>query len=175
MSKSLHLICSAVIGMRIDHKQNIQYVWILLSVTVFLLCSGSCLDQASGCTVAGENMLSVMLILSFPGGLLFFLLSDLFFDIPSVYTPISYFFLWSGAFIIGYIQWFWIIPHLLGGREITTLGLTQGKAVDGRSPDKYSLRAQRPEQPAYICASPALHFDEKGRTPLERAIGEEYR
>lgn len=45
-------------------------------------------------------MLSMMLILSFPGGLLFFLLSDLFFDIPTVYTYILFF-----SLVWGFYNW----------------------------------------------------------------------
>ena len=159
--------------MRVDHTKFIKYAWILLAITVFRLFLGSHLNNEDSWFAAEMSMSYGMLILSFPSGLLYFMLAGLIFDSIHFYTPASYFLIWFGTFIVGYLQWFWLIPYLSRQKEITKLGITQGAPINITSTTSTNQRQvciRTLEQSADIDASPILQFDENGCTPLERVI-----
>lgn len=161
-----------MISMKTNYKQNIKFIWILASFAVLLLRFDQCFESASNCRVEGGDMFFAMFCLSFPGSLLYLIFLALIFDPIAAFTPLHYFLLWGGAFIVGYLQWFWVVPRLLQGQGMTTLGLLQsGASTVCRAVSQHpSSGARRRKHSARLKGRRVAPFDETGRTPLERAI-----
>ena len=158
--------------MKVNHKRFLPFAWILTSVAVFLLCFDSCLTNETNCFHAGDYMLVCMIFLTFPCGLLYPLVLSMIFNSINVYDPVAYFLLWLGAFVVGYLQWFVLLPRLFHGDEITTLGIAQSGVVNEKKKSRRELskrRRKRNRQPRLTDYAVA-QWDETGRTPLERVI-----
>lgn len=174
MSKSSWTSRAVVIMMRVKHKQVIPLAWILTSLAIFLLCFDSCLINENNCFRAGDYMLGCMILITFPCGLLYPLVLSMFFNSISVYDPFAYFLLWLGAFAVGYLQWFVLLPRLFSRNEITTLGIAQSAPLSKKR--KKGRKAHKPGRnrihPVQSESHLAAQWDEGGRTPLERVIND---
>ncbi len=161
--------------MRVDHQRLIHFAWVLTSVAIFLLGVDPCLLQVGGCSGTSVFMLIAMTILTLPSGLFYLAVIGLLFNHSDFADPVVYFLLWLVAFIIGYVQWFVVVPGLctLGG-TMTTLGLAKGGTFEGK---KKKRRARTRRRRKKILKAPPegvglAQWDERGRTPLERAMDE---
>jgi len=139
--------------------------WLSANVTILLMGLGSCLNDPY--CVPGYALLTFVYLLSFPASTLFLVFNSLmlslglFFDGP----PIShYVFLGLGSLVVGYVQWFRVVPALLGKPRITVLSLNQ------MSSDKKGCT--EPTGQAGLIESQIQPFDETGCTPLERVINQ---
>jgi hypothetical protein len=161
-----------MIAMKINYKQNLKFIWILLCVAVLFFHLDECLEWESGCDLAGERMFSAMFLLSFPGSLLYLVFLALTFETVNVHTPLLYILLWGGAFTVGYLQWFRVLPSLLNRPEMTTLGLAQTRAaiVSGTGGQRATRSRRKRKRVAWLKGARVVHFDDTGRTPLERVI-----
>lgn len=145
-------------------KLNLRALWLMtacvsLALPVFLPSSANphnFLANVIGTATA------TMFILSFPASLLglpllYFVQVILGFD-PNTIGGM-YLNLWL-LFVLGLVQWFWIMPRVLGkGQKFQTLDLSQG-------PSEILLTEARSE----------AHFgfyDRESRTPVERVIKDE--
>jgi hypothetical protein len=160
-----------MIAMKINYKQNVRLLWILASVAVLSYRFDNCVEMAEGCYRAEDSMFLSMFLLSFPGSLLYLIFLAFTFDSIDVYTPLHYLLLWGGAFTVGYFQWFWFIPRLLRGQAMTTLGLSQsGTPTVGSRVGQRSSSPRARKRASHLKGRSLAHFDEIGRTPLERAV-----
>lgn len=95
----------------------LRVLWVSLSVTVLVLSLVSFDGRPN--SDAGLLLLYSMLVLSFPAGLVFtMLVAGLYAALQSAFSvvvPTSYLemaFEWTGFFIVGYLQWFRLVPFL---------------------------------------------------------------
>jgi len=166
--------------MRVNWATVTKCVWVSVGLFILPLGLGTFLADPVN-HYGSSDLILTMLLMSFPLGPLVLLVGGLFIDVTSL-SPVFYALLWLVTFVAGYVQWFWICPALFEKSRIITLGLTPVR-------DPAIVVASISEQPAIVAASvkdqPALpirarpkirrrrmaHFDRRGRTPLERAIG----
>src|SRR3989442_8245913 len=105
-----------------DHsnwKLALKCAWITAVICIWFMSLGSCMTEPS-CFFAQNNLFPVMILLSFPCGLLFFLVVGPFIDF---YPSIDYSLLALGVLAAGYIKWFHVISPLFGQTDITLLFL----------------------------------------------------
>src|SRR6267143_6070256 len=139
-----------------DHsnwKLALKCAWITAVICIWFMSLGSCMTEPS-CFFAQNNLFPFMILLSFPGGLLFFLVVGPFIDF---YPSIDYSLLALGVLAVGYIQWFHVIPRLFGKPDITLLCLSQRKKPDARESELGSQAAQ-------LRSSRIVQHDKNGRT-----------
>ena len=156
--------------MIIEHKKLLPFAWVLASIAVLLMCVDSCVLAGGECFRGGEHMLVCMVFITLPCGLLYPLGLSLLFDSLSVDNPVTYFLLWLGAFIVGYLQWFVIVPGLFSLRGITTLKLTENRKFDAKKKKGRARRRRKKILKARRESCASTQWDEHGRTPLERAL-----
>ena len=146
----------------------VKCAWLAANLTVWLMGLGSCMTEPD-CRLAKNTLLPILFLLSFPGSILFLIFNEVFIGIGvfiDALPPMYYTFLSLGTLIVGYIQWFHVIPALFGEQEVTVLSLNQPittSAGEQEIPPKLS-------RPVQLKAPQILPFDSAGRTPLERAI-----
>src|SRR5882724_402792 len=145
-----------------------RFTWVYVGVGILLLGLGTLLVEPTG-FVAFRELLPFMILLSFPAGVAAFLVAWPFVDVA---PGIDFFLLWLVAFLAGYIQWFHVVPNLRSGGLIS-LSLNQRAQTQPVVADE-PIRIKQPVQPKpkirRVREPRVLHFDEAGRTPLERAI-----
>jgi hypothetical protein len=144
----------------------LQVAWIVASLSVLLIGLGTCIPGEEPCSAAGNLMVQIMLCFSFPAGVLFFL-SMAILGWDSIHTPATYFEVWLGAFVLGYLQWFLLVPHIFGRSLVTSLGLSPPEAREHDSSRRKQRRRRRLQQ------AELAPFDTKARTPVERLIDED--
>src|SRR6266404_7734183 len=144
----------------------LQLAWIVASLSVLLIGLGTCIPGEEPCSAAGNLMVQIMLCLSFPTGVLFFVaMAILGWD--SIHTPGTYFEVWLGAFVLGYLQWFLLVPYIFGRSVVTSLCLDPPEARKHDSPRRKKKRRRRLRQ------TERPMFDTNPRTPMERLIDED--
>jgi len=145
-------------------KLILKCTWVAVNLAILLLGLGACLLEST-CWYAQNNFLPLMIWLSFPSGLLLFFFAGLI----DVHPPIDYSLVSLGVFVVGYAQWFHVVPRLLGRPEITTLSLAKTKQIaeQEKPPSQSSSKGQALLQ---VWANRIVPFDDRGRTPLERVI-----
>lgn len=151
----------------------VKCAWLAANLTVWLMGLGSCLTEPD-CWLARYSLLPILFCLSFPGSILFMIVNEALiatgfvFDVTSA---LHYTFLSLGAIIVGYIQWFRVVPALFGRQQIIELSLNQSIGPgtgDEETPPERS-------RPAHVKAPQIQPFDNTGRSPLERAINRKQR
>lgn len=140
-----------------------RFSWVFCCVSILYLGLGTFLVESDG-SVFPSVFLSLMILLSFPSGLVVFLVTWPFIDIN---PPADFFLLWLGVFLVGYFQWFHVVSNLAGG--IITLSLGQAQPIAAantrlKNPVVHKTNVNRKS------AARIRHFDTAGRSPLERAI-----
>jgi hypothetical protein len=147
-------------------KLILKCTWVAVNLAILLFGLGTCLLEPT-CWYAQNNFLPLMIWLSFPSGLLLFFFAGLI----DVYTPIDYSLVSLGVFIVGYAQWFHVVPRLLGRPEITTLSLARTKQTAEHEQPPLQVSSKR-QTSLQVQANRIVPFDNKGRTPLERVIND---
>jgi hypothetical protein len=142
----------------------LKAAWIVAASIVLLVGLGSCLAGDTPCFEAGQLMEGFMLLLSFPSCILFFLWAPLIYGAETIHYPADYVFFWLGTFVVGYLQWFVLIPRVFADPLITSLGLAH-KVLPKSDSKRHTKRHLR-----HLSVHEPKPFDEAGRTPLERAF-----
>lgn len=151
----------------------VKCLWLAANLTGWLMGLGSCMTEPN-CSLANYGFLPILILLSFPGSLLFFFANEAFIEAGVIFdaTPaMSYTFLSLGTITVGYLQWFHVLPALFGNQEMTVLPLNQiitTRATEQAIPPK----AARSKQ----LKTPQIQpLDKAGRSPLERVINRHQR
>ena len=140
--------------------------WLTAALLVLLMGTNLCVSTDEACLAAGETMFLLMLLLSFPTGIVFLFISMFFLETDSVHYPSDYIIAWFIMTCGGCLQWFIVVPRLLEGRKLTILDLKQ----DERSSKTIAVD---------VCSSAVRKrklfrriraFDRHGRSPLGRVI-----
>ena len=127
--------------------------WLTAALLVLLMGTNLCVSTDEACLAAGETMFLLMLLLSFPTGIVFLFISMFFLETDSVHYPSDYIIAWFIMTCGGCLQWFIVVPRLLEGRKLTIAVDVCSSAVRKRKLFR-RIRA----------------FDRHGRSPLERVI-----
>jgi hypothetical protein len=78
---------------------------------------------------------------------------------------------WMGLFAVGTLQWFRLVPFFLRDAKMTMLNLSTVNSRSHTVQTATTAHAPHPSEPAMRrLEQPASHFDERGRTPLERVF-----
>lgn len=157
-----------MVGRRTNWVLVVKGVWLAANLTGWLMGLGSCTTEPN-CSLATNNLLPILFLLSFPGSLFFLIVNEVLLEIGVIVDAspaMHYTFLSLGAIATGYIQWFHVLPALFGKRVFTTLSLNQPITTSTRE------REIPPKQrgPAIVKATQVQSFDRTGRSPLERVI-----
>ena len=140
--------------------------WLAITLFVLLMGVGTCANSTT-CQLAANDIQPLLLLLSFPGGLLFFFFAEPLIDF---YPALDYALVSLGLIAIGYAQWFVVLPRLFGKHAITTLGLSSTIEKKQSVPISANPHTNSQLQPPPAHETPIQSFDSAGRTPLERAI-----
>ena len=148
--------------------------WLLLATTTLVVYCvvpvrrGAMLDLG-----AVSTWLQLLLfVLTFPLGSFFVMIVHASPGGFDHFRIVDQFQMWAVAVALGFFQWFFLIPILLGRKspEVTALNLSSGAGAPAvASAREHALTdaggADTPNAP------PVPQYDERGRTPFERILG----
>jgi hypothetical protein len=142
--------------------------WLTAAFLILFMGTNLCASTDEACFAAGESMFLFMFLLSFPTGIVFFILSMFFLESESIHYPSDYMIAWLIMTCGGCLQWFIVVPRLFERRTLTILNLKQDEKSSGSLPvDLHPARVRSAKRLKRI--SP---FDKNGRTPLERVFNQ---
>ena len=153
-----------VTGKKLGWLFCLKAAWIVVAVTVLLIGLGTCLAGENPCFEAGMSMEGFMLLLSFPSSILFRLWFPVFYGVESIHYPVDYILVWLGFLLVGYLQWFVLIPRLFAAPVITSLALARKLGSKPASQRRRKRCARR------FATHEIKPFDEQGKTPIERVF-----
>jgi len=151
----------------------VKCAWLAANLTAWLMGLGSCVTEPD-CWVARNSLLPILFLLSFPGSILFFIVNEALSATGFVFdvTPaMHYTFLSLGALIVGYLQWFHVVPALFGKQEVTVLSLNEPLTTNTGEQETPPKRSRS----APVKAPQIQPLDNAGRSPLERVINRKQR
>jgi hypothetical protein len=146
----------------------VKGAWLGCVISILLTSFGTCFLQPE-CTMARNELLPFLYAFSFPGSLLFVIFNDVLIDFGFVVDaapPLHYLYLALGSILVGYIQWFHMIPALFSANKLTSLSLHQSEKL-------LVAETVPPTEEKPIANKTRLEiapFDEFGRTPFERVL-----
>lgn len=129
---------------------------------------GTCFLQPD-CRIARNEFLPFLYAFSFPGSLLFVIFNEVFLDFDLVFDvdpALHYTYMAVGSILVGYIQWFHLIPALFSYNEPTSLSIYQSEKILVAE----KVPSSTEEKPTAKTRLEIAPFDELGRTPLERVL-----
>jgi len=154
--------------------RGIKLIWIVKglwfgSVMAFWLTGfGTCFLQPD-CRIARNEFLPFLYAFSFPGSLLFLIFNEVFLGFGLVFEvdpALHYTYMAVGSILVGYFQWFHLIPALFSYNKPASLSIYQSeKTLVGET---VPSTEQKPT--ANKTRLEITPFDELGRTPLERVL-----
>lgn len=150
--------------------------WILLAVSALVVY---CIvpvrrDMAFDLNAISTWLQALLFMLSFPSGSFFVLAANVLTDGCAECSVAQHFQIWAVALALGYLQWFHLVPALLGWRRAeppVALNISAGGAAapeDSSTQTTHVLSEPRPSAPPG--APTVRQFDERGLTPVERII-----
>jgi hypothetical protein len=152
-----------VTGKKLGWGFCLKAIWSLVTVSILQIGLGTCAAGESPCIQAGVTMEGFMFALSFPTSYVLLALSP-FAGWENIHSMTDYAWLWLGAFVAGYVQWFFLVPKLFEAKGITSLGLNS-KASLQRAVSRRRKRRFRRHTSHEIKS-----FDPDGSTPVERVF-----
>ena len=176
-------------------KICLKTAWLVAAVAMLFMGTPMCVANGQACVQAGNTMLTSMFLLTFPTGVLFFLITTIFVDTGRIYQPSDFVIVWFIMMCGGLLQWFLMVPGIFEGPGLTTLNLETPATLPsiGSQDAPISLPEEIqpapvaktivPETPPPVQSKPVQRiktrrksiksiaaFDRTGRTPLERVI-----
>jgi hypothetical protein len=163
----------------------LKVAWVVAALMILIMGTTVCTSTDEACRAVGEAMVSLMVLLTFPTGIIFFPIAMALVDSVGGHYPSEFIIGWSVLAIGGCLQWFYIIPRLLEEPRLTLLNLSsEPETLPAPTPVPVSI------QPAATTSSPPANsisvaplkirtrkpqnqirsFDKSGRSPLERVL-----
>ena len=152
--------------MRRQVKLCLITAWLTAALMVLFMGTNLCVSTNEACFAAGETMFLFMLLLSFPTGIVFLLISLFFLETDSVRYPSDYLIAWLIMTGGGCLQWFIVVPRLLEGRKLTILDLKRNEQPSNTIAADVRPSAVRKRKLFRRISA----FDRQGHSPLERVI-----
>lgn len=178
----------------------LKTAWLAAAVMIFFMGTTICVSPGAACVQAGTSMFALMLLITFPTGVFFSLISALLVDPGSIHQPSDFIMAWFVMMCGGLLQWFLMVPGLFEKPGLTSLNLERSAALPSLDCEP-ALPRPAPEVIQTVSASkatlfespapahskavdmvssrsltrrnpmkPMRPFDRTGRTPLERVI-----
>lgn len=173
--------------------------WLVATIAILLMGTTMCVSTGESCVQAGNTMFSLMLLMTFPTGIFFFLVAAIFVDPGSIHQSSEFITAWFIMMCGGLLQWFLIGPGLFERPGLTTLNLETSAPLPSLDSQDATLPLREVIQPAPVAKATVLEspapvqtkavqlvsnrtrtrrkpiksiaaFDRTGRTPLERVI-----
>jgi hypothetical protein len=151
-----------VTGKKLGWGSCLKAIWILVTVSILQIGLGTCAAGESPCIQAGMTMEGFMFVLSFPSCYVLFLWP--FVGWENIHSMTDYALLWSGAFVAGYVQWFFLVPKLFEARGFTSLGLNSKAGLQRGASSRRKRRSR------HHTSHEIKSFDPDGSTPVERVF-----
>ena len=179
-------------------KICLKIAWMVAAVAIFFMGTSMCVSTGEACVQAGNAMFALMLLITFPTGIFFFLVSAIFVSPGSIHDPSDFVTAWFVMMCGGLLQWFVMVPSLFEKHGLTTLNLETSSpflgSQDGRTKPSCEVIELVPVSDETVLESPLpvqskaadvvrnrtrtprksiksiMPFDRRGRTPLERVI-----
>lgn len=179
-------------------KICLQTAWLSTAISILVMGTSLCVATDEACFQSGDSMMFLMFWLTFPCGVLFLLVSEIFLDGGGTHFPSDFITVWMILMCGGLVQWFVLVPRLFEKRKFVTLDLvaaaptslpgsikalpemTQSLSVLSEAASvELAVETARPEivkinRVRRSTSRPSNNsfapFDRKGRTPLERVI-----
>ena len=156
--------------MKVNWKTIIKCVWVTLCFFHLPLGLGTFL-VAPASQFANDNLIPVLLLLSFPSGPIALLLGGLFIDASALDPPFRYSLVWLAVFVAGYLQWFVIIPGMFERPGSTMLGLAHFRQPVNVA---VTLPVESPASTIDLITQRPVPYNDQGQTPLERVICDQF-
>lgn len=179
-------------------KICLKTAWLVAAIAILLMGTTMCVSTGESCVQAGNTMFSLMLLMTFPTGIFFFLVAAIFVEPGSIHQPSDFITAWFIMMCGGLLQWFLIVPSLFEKPGLTTLNLETSAPLQSLVSQDTTLPLREVIQPAPVAKATALEspvpvhskavqlvsnrtrtrkpiksiaaFDRTGRTPLEKVI-----
>ena len=179
-------------------KICLKTAWLVAAVAMLFMGTPMCVANGPACVQAGNTMLTSMFLITFPTGVLFFLITTIFVDAGRIYQPSDFVIVWFIMMCGGLLQWFLMVPGIFEGPGLTALNLETPSALPSIVSQDAPIPLPEVIQPAPVARTIALEttppvqskpvlvskrirrgrksiksisaFDRTGRAPLERVI-----
>ncbi len=180
-------------------KICLKTAWLVAAVAILFMGTTMCVSTGESCVQAGNTMFSLMLLMTFPTGVFFFLVAAIFVDPGSIHQSSDFITAWFIMMCGGLLQWFLMMPGLFEKPGLTTLNLGTSAPLPSAGSQDTTLPLREALQPAPLTKATFLKspapvqlkavqvvskrtrprrkpiksiaaFDRTGRTPLERVI-----
>lgn len=102
-------------------KTGKEKAWLAVSLATFFLHR---LMEATSSTEGMWVFETLMIVLSFPFGLVAMLFLAIGADALREYMEVGWILDWSTLLVVGYIQWFWVLPEIRRNSKLVSLNLT---------------------------------------------------
>jgi hypothetical protein len=153
--------------------------WAVAALMILFVGMNLCASTTEACVVADNMMSFFMVLLTFPTGVIFFPIAMALADLAGGPYQTDLIIGWSVLAIGGFVQWYYLVPHLLEKPGLTLLNLNAQSApaptrdpvsapptiatakVDSPTPVRIRARKQQNQ---------VRSFDKSGRSPLERVL-----
>ena len=156
-------------------KSSVKELWIIVSISVLVMyLIGQIRPYTElASTATADWVIALMILLSFPGSLLFLALCAVFIDINPSAHPLEVTWVWCELFAVGYLQWFWLIPHVFSTSQPITLNLNSGEFTCSKLSGPQSYYSLQERQPSGSCEAMPARSSREEVTPLEKALLDE--
>jgi hypothetical protein len=180
-------------------KICLKTAWLVAAIAILLMGTTLCVSTGESCVQAGNTMFSLMLLMTLPTGIFFFLVAAIFVGPGSIHQSSDFITAWFIMMCGGLLQWFLIVPSLFEKPGLTTLNLETATTLPSLGSQDRTLPLREVSQPAALAKTNLLEspaslrstavqlvrnrtttrrksirsiaaFDRAGRTPLERVI-----
>jgi hypothetical protein len=162
--------------MHMPCKTNIEKAWLVASLIILFLhrmMEASPPDYHAPDSIIMLWLEVAMVALSFPfGWIVMYVIGNATFWCDEC-RNFEWMLDWSTLLLAGYIQWFWVLPGFLRGRQLTLLNLRPPDEVVLLEVSAAPAAKAPPVAPAVTANSSALlfaEFDEAGLTALDRVL-----
>ena len=102
----------------------LKVAWVVAALMILLMGTSVCTSTDEACWAVGDAMAAMMVLLTFPTGIIFFPIAMALVDSAGGHYPSEFIIGWSVLAIGGCLQWLYIIPRLLQKPSFTLLNLS---------------------------------------------------
>jgi hypothetical protein len=168
-------------------KTKAEKTWLMVSLTALVVHRLLEIEPSPRVMWLVE---ALMVVLTFPLGLIVMFFLALGVDASSRHADFSWLLDWSTLLVIGYLQWFWMLPEIRRNSQPITFNLTSpveiAASVETAAPPETATPAPPPhdtltltELPPHAApvvfnvaafVPPLSEFDEAGLTALDRVL-----
>ena len=163
--------------MQNSFRFDVKTRWLLLATSMLIVY---CIVPVRRGALFDLNAIStwvqlVLFLLTFPLGSFFVLLVHAMAGGFDQFGIVEQFQMWVVAVALGFLQWFFLVPALLGRKSPEVTALNLSAAASAPAVAATHAPGALPESDANVATEtpPIPQFAERGRTPFERILGDD--